>query len=374
MYVNGNHIAKLIEQHFPKHLAESWDNVGFLVGSPNSRIEKLMTALELTPAVLEEAVDKNVDLLVVHHPLIFKPLKAITDETETGRLIKDLLKHKIGLYVAHTNLDAGAEGLANYFANAMGIMTPRPIEITHHTAYIKLVTYVPKEHAEKVADAIAVGGGGQLGNYDNCHFFLEGMGMFRPLEGSNPFVGEVGQLERVEEVRIETIVPRPAVKHVVTELLKAHPYEVPAYDLIPLENELESYGIGAMGHLPQAISFESLCERVKEIFGVKILRGVKVAEHNVRHIAICPGAGADYISMASKAGCEVLITGDLKYHEAQLARSLRLSIIDVGHYESEAPYMNYFSKWLEEQCDRKGYEVKIASSQVNANPLEYFEL
>lgn len=372
MFVNGKHLAKLIEQQFPLHFAESWDNVGFLIGSPNSRVEKVMTALELTPQVLEEAIEKNADLIVVHHPLIFKPLKQITDETEVGQLIKELIKNKIGLYAAHTNLDTGNGGTSHYYADLLELENQKPLSETHKTAYIKLVTYVPKEQAQSVADAIALAGGGQLGNYDNCHFFLEGTGVFRPLDGAKPFIGEVGELERVEEVRIETIVPKSLTKAVITELLKAHPYEVPAYDLIPLENEIETFGIGVVGTLKMALSFEALCEKVKSIFNVNLVKGVNVTSHPIRHVGICTGAGAEYINDAVKLGCEVLITGDLKYHEAQLARSLRLSVIDAGHYETEAPYMTYFAEWLSNQCDRKGYEVKVVASEVDANPLKVY--
>lgn len=372
MFVNGKHLAKLIEQQFPKHFAESWDNVGFLVGSPNARVDKVMTALELTPEVLEEAIEKNADLIVVHHPLIFKPLKEVTDETEVGQLIKGLIKNKISLYAAHTNLDTGKGGTSNYFADQLALTNQRPLAETHRTAYLKLVTYVPKEQAQAVADAIALAGGGQLGNYDNCHFFLEGIGVFRPLDGASPFIGAVGELERVEEVRIETIVPKALVKPVVTELLKAHPYEVPAYDLIPLENEIETFGIGVVGTLQESLSFDDLCQKVKEVFGVAQVKGVNVTNHDIRHVAICTGAGAEYMKEAARQGCEVLITGDLKYHEAQLARSLRLSVIDAGHYETEAPYMTYFAHWLNDQCDRKGYEVKVVASEVDANPLKVY--
>lgn len=372
MFVNGKHLAKLIEQQFPQHFAESWDNVGFLVGSPNARVEKVMTALELTPEVLEEAIEKNADLIVVHHPLIFKPLKQITDETEVGNLVKELIKHKITLYAAHTNLDTGFGGTSHYFADLLELEDQKPLSQTHQTSYLKLVTYVPKEQAQVVADAIAHAGGGQIGNYDNCHFMLEGTGLFRPLDGANPFIGEVGALERVEEVRIETIVPKPSIKAVITELLKTHPYEVPAYDLVPIENVFDSFGIGVMGTLKEGLPFEALCDLVKRVFDVQVIRGVNVSKHAFRQIAICTGAGAEYIQEAARQGCEVLITGDLKYHEAQLARSLRLSVIDVGHYESEAPYMRYFAQWLTNQCDKKGYEVKVVASEIDANPLKVF--
>lgn len=372
MFVNGKHLMKVIEQHFPKHLAESWDNVGFLVGSPNGRVEKVMTALELTPLVLEEAIEKNVDLIVTHHPLIFKALKKVTDESETGELVKKLIQHKIGLYSAHTNLDSGRNGTGNYFGEAFELKGCKPIETNFITPYVKLVTYVPKDHAQVVADAIALSGGGQLGNYDNCHFIIEGKGTFRPLAGASPFIGEIGETEIVEEVRVETIVPKALIKQVVGELIKVHPYEVPAYDILALENEMDAFGIGVVGSIEEALSFEALVEKVKTIFGVSVVRAVKSMAHPIRKIAICPGAGAEYIVQVASMGCEVFITGDLKYHEAQLARSLRLSVIDVGHYESEAPYMVYFAKWLQEECDKKDYEVKIIYSEVNANPIQTY--
>lgn len=372
MFVNGKHLTKLIEQQFPKHLAESWDNVGFLVGSPNGRVEKVMTALELTPEVLEEAIEKNVDLVIVHHPLIFKPMKSITDENEVGQMIRNLIMHKIGLYAAHTNLDSGKDGTGEFLAQLLGLKNYQPLEVTHKTAYVKLVTYVPNTHAKAVADAIGSAGGGSIGNYENCHFFTEGKGTFTPLEGAKPFIGEVNQTEVVDEVRIETIIEKPQLKMVLTELIKTHPYELPAYDIIPLENEMEVFGIGVAGSLSEGLTFEELVEMVKEKLSVKVVKGVKALDHTIRRVAVCPGAGADYIHSAVALGCDVLITGDLKYHEAQLARSLRLSVIDAGHYETEEPYMAYFAEWLRKACEQKDYEVKVIVSEINANPLKFF--
>lgn len=372
MFVNGKHLAKLIEQQFPKHLAESWDNVGFQVGSPNGRVEKVMTALELTPEVLEEAIDKNVDLIIVHHPLIFKPLKSITDENEIGQMVRSLIQHKIGLYAAHTNLDAGKNGTGEFLANLLDLKNLRPLDISYRMAYVKLVTYVPKSHAEAVASAIGHAGGGSLGNYEHCHFFTEGIGTFVPLEGAKPYIGVVNEVERVEEVRVETIVEKPLLKAVLTELIKAHPYELPAYDLIPLENEMETFGIGVVGTLSEGTTFEALVELVKDKLEVELVKGVKALDHTIRQVAVCPGAGADFLQKAASAGCDVLITGDLKYHEAQLAKSLRLSVIDAGHYETEQPYMAYFGEWLRNACEQKDYEVKIINSEVDANPLRFF--
>lgn len=371
MFVNGKNITKLLEHQFPKHLAESWDNVGFLVGSPNSRVEKVMMALELTPEVMEEALEKNVDLMIVHHPLIFKPLKVVTDETETGQLIRTLIQHKIGLYAAHTNLDAGIGGTGDHFAEMLELENCEPLEITYQTAYVSLVVFVPETHTEIVAKAISDAGGGHMQNYDQCHFYAEGTGTFRPLDDSDPFIGKVNEKTFVKEHRLETLVAKEVLKTVIVEMLKAHPYEVPAYSVIPLENQLESYGIGVVGFLDESVSLEDFSEEVKNVLEVEQVKVVKAADSPIRKVAVCPGAGAEYIVKAASLGCDVLVTGDVKYHEAQLAKSLRLSIIDAGHYETEAPYMVELARILREACDHKGYEVKIIVSEVNANPFRY---
>lgn len=372
MFVNGKNIAKLLEQQFPKHLAESWDNVGFQVGSPNNRVEKIMMALELTTEIMEEALEKNVDLIIVHHPLIFKPLKAVTDETEVGQLVKTLIQHKIGLYAAHTNLDAGVGGTGDHLAEMLELERCEPLDVTHQTAYVKLVVFVPESHAEAVAKVIGEAGGGQIGNYDQCHFYAAGKGTFRPLEDSEPYIGTLNEKSTVEEIRLETLVPRALVKTAISEMLRVHPYEMPAYDVIPLDNEIEKFGIGVVGYLSEGIGFEDLIDEVKNVLDIEQVKAVKATDHVIRKVAVCPGAGADYIAKAAAHGCDVLVTGDLKYHEAQLAKSLRLSVIDAGHYETEAPYMLELARILREACDHKGYEVKIIVSEVDANPLKFY--
>ncbi len=371
MFINGKNIAKLIEQQFPKHLAESWDNVGFLVGSPNARVEKVMMALELTAEVLEEAIEKNVDLIVAHHPLIFTPLKMVTDETEVGRLIKSLIQHKIGLYVAHTNLDAGVGGTGDFLAEMLELERCEPLQVTHTTEYVKLVVFVPITHTQLLTDAIAEAGGGQIGDYDHCHFFVEGTGSFRPLEGSTPYIGEVNQTAIVREDRLEMLIPKELIKTVVIEMLKVHPYELPAYDVVPLANEIEHFGIGVVGYLPESIELDDFVEEVKNVLDVEQVKLVKSTQNIIRKVAVCPGAGAEYIEKAAAMGCDVFVTGDVKYHEAQIAKHLRLSVIDAGHYETESPYMAELSRVLKEACDHRDYEVKIISSEVNINPFEF---
>lgn len=370
MFVNGKNLAKLIEAQFPKELAESWDNVGFLVGSPNARAEKVMMALELTPEVVEEAIEKNVDLICVHHPLIFKPMKVITDETEVGQMIKTLMQHRMTVYAAHTNLDAGEGGTGAYMAEMLELERCEPLQVTSSTAYVKLVVFTPVEHTEAVAKVIAEAGGGEIGNYEACHFYAEGMGGFKPIEGANPYIGVVDEMTHVKEHRLEIIVPKAQIKHVVTEMIKVHPYEVPAFDIVPLDNVIEQYGIGMIGYFDEAQSFEELVDNIKDMLEIEVVRGVKVSDHPIRKVAVCPGAGTEYIEKASAEGCDVLITGDLKYHEAQLARSLRISVIDAGHYETERPFMVEWARLLREACDHKGYEVKIIVSEVNANPIQ----
>lgn len=372
MFVNGKNISKLIEQQFPKYLAESWDNVGFMVGSPNARVEKVMMALELTPEVLDEAMEKNVDMIVVHHPLIFKPLKVVTDETEVGQMIKTLIQHKISLYAAHTNLDVGVGGTGDYLAEMLELERREPLEVTHKTAYVKLVVFVPQDHLEAVSEAMTSAGGGQIGNYDQCVFYAEGTGSFRPLEDSTPYIGIINEKSVVKESRLETLVSKADLKTVLTEMLKAHPYEVPAYDIIPLENEIEQFGIGVVGYLTDGMTFDDFVEELKNVLDLEQVKVVQATDRPIRKVAVCPGAGAEYIGKAAAMGCDVLVTGDVKYHDAQLAKSLRLSVIDAGHYETEVVYMAELARILRESCDHRGYEVKIIVSDVNANPFDVY--
>lgn len=369
MFVNSNKIIKIMNEIAPETLAESWDNVGLLVGNEDSEVDRILVALEATEAVVDEAIANNIDLIICHHPLVFKPMKKITDADPIGRLIRKLIKNDINLYAAHTNLDIAKEGTNDYVAELLGLKMLNGLEKTGADKYMKLAVYVPVENVEEVRKALANAGAGHIGTYSDCAFMSEGRGMFRPLEGSNPHIGSINEVEKVREVKLEVIMGKANMQRVLSALLKAHPYEVPAYDVWGLENEIESHHLGRFGLIDGSHTLEEFSGLVKDKLHVDHLRYVGDPQRRVRKAAICTGAGADVMKAAVKKGCDVLITGDLKYHEAQSALQMNLCVIDAGHYETEQIYVKRLSEKLKMAIEKKEYDVAIIESTKEENPF-----
>jgi len=371
MFVNSKKIAKIIEGIAPIKTAESWDNVGFQIGNKHLEIDRVMVALEVTQDVITEAISKNIDLIVTHHPLIFSKLKQLTTDDPVQNMVMDLIKHNINLYVAHTNLDASKKGTNYYLSNLLGLKRIEALDEKTLSSYYKLSVFVPEDSAEMLREVLFNYGSGILGNYDHASFNTKGTGTFRPLEGSNPSIGERDQESQVNEIKIEVVVKGSILDTVVEKMVNSHPYEAVAYDVIKLENLEENYSIGLTGYLNQGMSLDDLAKDVKEKFGIDQLKLVRSNDKKIRKVALCSGAGSDYITLASQMGCKCLITGDIKYHEAQLAKQLDLNIVDAGHFETENIYTTFLKEFLSNRCKEKGYDIKIIESESIQNPFEY---
>lgn len=369
MFANGRKIIKLLDELAPGHLAESWDNVGYLVGNADKEVDRIMVALELTENVLEEAIAENIDLVITHHPLIFKPMKTLTDDSVIGRMVRKLIKHDIGLYAAHTNLDIAWGGTNDYLAELLDLERVGLLTTTHQTDYVKVAVFVPKEEGQVLQKAMGAAGAGKLGNYDTCAFFTEGTGSFRPLEGANPTIGTVGNLEKVEEVRVEMITPAHNASRVVEAMIKAHPYEVPAYDIIPLDNKMDAFGLGRIGFLQTPHTLADLSEKLKDLLDAQAVRYIGNSEDKIRKVGLCTGAGMDYLKAAKKQGCDVYITGDVKYHEAQDALQRKMNVIDGGHFNTEHIYTQRLADLIRRSVERKGYEVAVVTAERIADPF-----
>jgi len=372
MFVNSQKIINLLEQLAPRKLAEDWDNIGLLIGSEQHEISKIMVVLDIDETVLVEAIEKNVDLIITHHPFIFKGMKTITDKTYHGRMIRTLIKEDIHVYAAHTNLDVADNGLNDYLAHLIGLENLTVLNTTKKEPYYKLYTMVPKDSVEVVEEALYKSGAGRYEHYDQCSFKIEGRGSFRPLEGSNPTIGVVDKREHLDEVRIEVLVAEQVLDQCIKGLIKAHPYETPAYSVIKIENLSKLQGLGRVGVFREALSGRVLIEKMKEILNCELIRVAGQLPDKVLKVGLCTGAGADFIHKAKLMGCDVYITGDLKYHEAQLANQLGLCIFDCGHYETEQIYMTYLAQYLQEKCLEKNYEVKLIKSESLENPIKVY--
>ena len=372
MFINSQKLLGLLEQLAPKKYAESWDNVGLLLGNDEVEIDKVMVTLDVTEVVVDEAIEKNVDLIISHHPVIFKGMKNITDRTYQGRLIRKLIKNDIHVYSAHTNLDIAKGGLNDYLMNLIGLDDLSLLTVSDSLAFYKLITFVPTDSSEMVKNALFKAGAGRLGDYDECSYQTVGSGNFRPNEGANPAIGEIGSRESVEEVKIETIVPEKDLDRCLRALIKAHPYETLAYDVFKMENLSEPYGLGRTGKYAEPIAGEAFLKQVKEVLGAEILKVAGKVPEQVKKVGLCTGAGSEFIHAAKRKGCDVFITGDVKYHEAQLAEQLDVCIVDAGHFETENIYMSYLQEYLEEKCIDKNYEVRIIKSESLENPFKVY--
>lgn len=362
-----NHLEKLA----PKRWAESWDNVGLLVGDPKQQIKRILVALDTTLNIIDEAVEKNVDMIVAHHPIIFKPLKSIRKDQVQGEILYKVIQNNISVYCAHTNLDTAVGGLNDLLAEKIGLEQVEVLDPTIYDTYKKIVIFVPKGHEEVVLQAMAKAGAGWIGNYSECSFMVEGTGTFRPQQGTQPYIGTQGVLEKAEEIRLETICLESQIKRVVNAMLKVHPYEEVAYDIIPIELGGVGYGIGRIGKLDKELTLKEYASQVKQSLNVESLRIVGDLNKSIKKVALCSGSGASYIQKAYYKGADVLVTGDVKYHDAQEAEHLGMALIDAGHFGTEYIVTPLLKAYLEKLQDKTDDKLEVIISENNK---ELFQL
>ncbi len=335
MYWNVKDIAAILEERFPEYLAEKWDNPGLQAGSLLSEVKHAVVALDLDASVLADAIDLQASLIITHHPLIFNPIRSINTDKPGGGLIAGLIKNGISLYCVHTNLDAATDGLNDWLAQSLDLQNVSVLSGSPAQKLIKLVVYVPQTHEWQVRQAITEAGAGHAGAYSDCTFRVAGIGTFQAGAGARPFIGEIGRLEEAAEFRLETIVEKQKLPGVLAALLNSHPYEEPAYDLTILENQYSSAGIGRIGSLPQPVSLGDFCSGISRSLNADRFRVTGDLDARVQRVAVVGGSGSSFIPLAVQLGAEVLVTGDVKYHEAQSAAEHGLALIDAGHYNTE---------------------------------------
>ena len=359
-----NDLIKQIEKKYPLSLAYDWDNVGLLVGDFESEIKKVLVTLEANENVIDEAIENNVDLIVTHHPFIFKKINKINTKDLKGRLIHKLIKNDIALYSMHTNFDIAFDGLNDYFMEIMGFKNTKILDVTNSQTLYKLAVYVPKTHELVLRDALGEAGAGYIGNYSHCTFNTPGIGTFKPDENTNPFIGTVGEIEEVEEVKIETIVPQSILQKTIDKMIKVHPYEEVAYDIYKLENKGESVGLGRYASLDVQTNLQALCEKIKLKLNMNHIRVVGDLNTKIKKVAVVTGAGSDMVRLAKSKNCDVIITGDVKYHEAQDALDMGMTIVDCGHFDTEDIFKDVMKRFLDSV---EG--VEIIRSEINLNPF-----
>lgn len=365
-------ICEVISNRFPEKVAEDWDNVGLLLGRQSSEIHRVLVALELTPAVACEAIESGVQLVLTHHPFIFKPLKSISDVTPEGKLLLDLAEHKIALLAAHTNLDAAPQAITEKLANDLNLLNRR-VFLSHqpYDAY-KIVVFVPEENADSVADAMHEAGAGNVGNYSKVSFRGRGEGRFTCGPEAHPAIGQPGTSESVPEIRLEMVVSARVLGRVLQAMLAAHPYEEPAYDVFKLESEVHQmtdlYGFGVAGQLPESYPLAAFAEKLKKLWNIPSLRIAGEPEKIIRNVAILNGSGARYLSKCRNM--DAYITGDCGHHDFDLAQRLDVALIDAGHYDTEKFIPEILLNTLKKSSIGDKLEICIAKSM--SNPIRLY--
>ena len=365
-------VIGLLNQLCPPDLAEDWDNVGLQVGDLSAKIDKILVCLDAEEIAIQEAQRHGAQLIISHHPLIFKPIKRLSPTDMTGRVLFQAIKQDIAVVSAHTNLDRAADGLNDWLAERLGVNDILPLERPVEGHFYKLVVYVPLGHEIEVRDAIFASGAGHIGAYDNCSFSCCGTGTFRGSQGTQPFIGTPGELETTEEVRLETIVPASVLNKAISRMFKAHPYEEVAYDLIPLANERVDVGLGRIGHLEKTVSLQTFAGQVKEALQLSSLNLVGDLQRKINKVAVCGGTGMSMFTTAVRQGADCLVTADIKFHEAQRARAEGVALIDAGHFATEQIMVAELSKRLRNTLSERQFDVETIEMTAESNPLVIF--
>jgi len=358
-------LSNYLDSEIPLSFQEGYDNSGLQVGQPGKEITSALIALDVTEAVIDEAFQKGCDIIVSHHPLIFSGIKKITGNTSTDRILVKAIKNDIAVYSEHTNLDMMSNGVSVKMAQKLGLQNIRVL-MPLKNRLVKLVTFLPEDHLDKVREAIFNAGAGKIGNYDHCGFSVSGTGSFRAGEGTNPYTGQKGKIHFANEIRFETIFFSHLKEKVIKALLGAHPYEEVAYDLYPLENNNIEIGLGCTGDLTEPVSEIDFLNKISSVFQAPGIRYSGLTGKSVKKVALCGGSGAALLNDAVSSGADAFVTGDIKYHTFFEADG-RILIVDCGHYESE----KFSIEILKNLIVKKFPKFAVRFSETNTNPINY---
>lgn len=365
MTIELKQILVELEKLAPLSLQENYDNSGLLIGNENALVKKALLCLDVTEEVIDEAIEIKADLIISHHPLVFKGIKRLNGKTYTERCIMKAIMHSINIYAIHTNLDNVLQGSNQILAEKLGLKNLRvmqPIENTH----LKLVCFCPVAYIKTVREALFAAGAGQIGNYDQCSFVSDGEGSFRAGENSNPFVGEINTQHFEKEQRLELIFPNYLKPKVISALMESHPYEEVAYDILKLENDFSNLGAGLIGQLEESVETTTFLAKLKNMTKTKCIKHTHLCKSTIKTVAICGGTGSFLISKAKHLKADIFITADVKYHEFFDAEN-EIIIADIGHYESEF----LIKELLYKQITEKFATFAVQISELNTNPVNY---
>ena len=370
MSVNLTDIEEFFDSWAPRWAAWERDSVGFQVGRRSRKVKNVLVALDVTPEIVSEAMKKNVDLIISHHPLLFRPPSSISDSTPVGSLILSLAEKGISLFSAHTNLDAAQDGVSFALARTLGVQEPRFLAPLKDTL-VKLAVYVPPDHVDRVVAAMSGAGAGTIGEYESCSFRTNGWGTFRSAERSRPYSGKALQLEQVDEVRLEMIAPRARVQGIVTAMKSVHPYEEVAYDVYTLENVNPNFGMGAIGDLPAEVSVKNFLTKLKSVIQADSVRFTGSLTQKVRRVAVCGGAGSELLEQAINAEADVFVTADVRYHPFHEAAG-RIVLVDAGHWETEHVILPVIASKLRDWAASRKEHLVVSMTKHSTNPIHSY--
>ncbi len=366
-------IMQIIDNMAPGRLAEEWDNAGLQYGDSDRPVSTVLVALDPAFKAVETAARTGAQMLVTHHPLIFKPLKQIDTRSSAGRVIDFAARNDIAIYCAHTNLDSAEGGVNDVLAGMVGLESVRPLSVAREPQRYKLVVYAPAADAEPIAAAVSGTPAGVIGDYSGCAFFQEGRGRFVPGEDSIPYTGEPGKVFSGDETRIEMPVSEIHLDEVLRRIRKVHPYETMAYDIIPLYREKTGVGLGRIGQLQQEKTLGSLALEIRDSMGLSCVKIAGSPEMSVRTAALCSGGGGGMVGDFLSSSAQVYISGDLNHHIALDIAAAGKGLIDIGHFASERPVVPVLSRRIREACEKKGFAVEIISWEDEPDPFLYIQ-
>jgi dinuclear metal center YbgI/SA1388 family protein len=358
-------LCSYLDNAVPLSFQEGYDNSGLQLGLPGKEIASALITLDVTDKVIDEAIQKGCGIVISHHPLIFSGIKKITGNSPAARILFKAIKNDIAVYSSHTNLDMMNDGVSRKMAQKLGLKNVKVLQPLKGKL-IKLVTFIPEDHLEKVREAVFSAGAGFIGNYDRCGYTVSGTGSFRAGEGTNPYAGEKGKEHFEKEIRFETVLFSYLKEKVVNALLEAHPYEEVAYDIYSLENDNVDSGLGCTGNLAEPSSGKDFLNLVSSVFGSRGIRYSGLTGKAVKKVALCGGAGSSLLNDAVLSGADAFVTGDIKYHTWFEADD-RILLVDCGHFESE----KFSTEILYDLIVKKFPKFAVRFSETNTNPINY---
>jgi len=359
-------VIAYLEHLAPLSWQENYDNSGLIVGDPTCELTQALICLDSTEEVVDEAIANRCNLIIAHHPIVFKSLKSITGRNYVEKALLKCIKNDITLYAIHTNLDNFRGGVNAEIGERLGLENLQ-ILAPQKNSLFKLSVFVPVEAQQHVSMAMFEAGAGTIGNYSNCSFYAQGMGTFTPLKGAKPYIGAINKLEQTPEYKLEMIVEEHRIMEVIDALKKSHPYEEVAYDLVALHNTNAHQGAGMIGELPHAMDTIEWLLSVKKTFQCGVIRHTKLVKKTLKKIAFCGGSGSFLLPRAMQLDADVYLSADFKYHEFFDAQD-SIIIADIGHFESEQYTIQRLNKLLSEKFPTFAPRL----TKINTNPINYF--